>query len=85
MPVPQIDPRSLSVEERLHLIQALWESIEESVARGEPGAARAVEQWTDLDPEMLDALEREADEAERDPSSLVPWETLLEELKRKGG
>jgi hypothetical protein len=82
MPVPNFDPRSLSVEERLRLIDVLWESIEESGARGEAGATRAVEQWTDVDAEVLDALVREADEADRDPSKLVPWEALLEELKR---
>jgi hypothetical protein len=83
MPASNFDPKSLSVEERLHLIDELRESIEESVARGEAGASRAVEQWTDIDPEILDALVREADECDRDPSSLLPWETLLEPLKRK--
>ena len=84
MPTPGFDPRSLSVAERLRLIDELWESIEDSVARGEFGAAQAVEQWVDVDPEVLDALVREADECDRDPSSLLPWETLLEPLKRKG-
>jgi hypothetical protein len=69
--------------ERRHLIQGLWESIEESVARGEARASHAVEQWVNVDPEIPDALVREADECDCDPSSLLSWQTLLEPLKRK--
>jgi len=68
---------------RMRLIEALWESIEQSAANGDADAAQAVERWADVDPELLAELEREADEAEKDPSSLVSWEALLAELKQK--
>jgi putative addiction module component (TIGR02574 family) len=83
MPMPDLDFASLSIDERMRLIEALWESIEQSAAKGDADAAQAVERWADVDPELLAELEREADEAEKDPSSLVSWEALLAELKQK--
>jgi putative addiction module component (TIGR02574 family) len=85
MSSPAIDPASLSIEERLRLIDALWQSIEQAVARGDIGAAQAVERWSDVDPDLLATLEREADEADTDPSTTISWEALLAELKQKRG
>ncbi|MBV8187002.1 MAG: addiction module protein [Alphaproteobacteria bacterium] len=88
MPIPDLDLTSLSIEERLRLIDALWESVEQSAAKGGAEAARAVEQWadpTDIDPDFLAELEREADEIEKDPSKGIPWEVLLAELRQKRG
>jgi hypothetical protein len=83
MRIPAIDPKSLSIGERLDLIDALWRSIEDAVARGDVEAIQAVEQWSDADPELLATLEREADEADNDPSTTISWETLLAELRQK--
>jgi putative addiction module component (TIGR02574 family) len=88
MPISDLDFASLSIEERLRLIEALWESIEQSAAQGDADAARAVEQWADwadIDPDFLAELEREADELEKDPSKGIPWDVLLAELKQKRG
>jgi putative addiction module component (TIGR02574 family) len=85
MPMPDLDFASLSIDERMRLIEALWESIEQSAANGDAQAAQAVERWTDIDPDLLAELEREADELERDPSKGIPWEDLLEEVRRKRG
>jgi putative addiction module component (TIGR02574 family) len=83
--MPDLDFASLSIDERMRLIEALWESIEQSAANGDAQAAQAVERWTDIDPDLLAELEREADELERDPSKGIPWEDLLEEVRRKCG
>jgi putative addiction module component (TIGR02574 family) len=85
MSLPSLDLSSLSVDERLQLIEALWHSIEESAASGDPQAARVLDQSADIDPGFVAELEREADEAEKDPSTLVPWEQLLAELRQKRG
>jgi putative addiction module component (TIGR02574 family) len=85
MSLPSLDLSSLSVDERLQLIEALWHSIEESAASGDPQAARVLDQSADIAPGLVAELEREADEAERDPSTLVPWEQLLAKLRQKRG
>lgn len=85
MPMPELDLAALSIDERLRLIEAIWESIEQSAANGDKQAAEVLRQTADIDPELLSELERRADEAERDSSTLVPWEVLLAELKQKRG
>jgi ribosomal 50S subunit-associated protein YjgA (DUF615 family) len=85
MSIPAIDPKSLSIDERLNLIDALWRSIEDAVAHGDVAARQAVEQWSDADPELLATLAREADEAEDDPSTTISWDVLLAELRQKRG
>lgn len=85
MSTPAIDLQSLSIDERLDLIDALWRSIEDAVMRGDVQAKRAVEQWSDADPDLLATLEREADEADNDPSTTISWEALLAELRQKRG
>jgi len=85
MTQPAIDPLSLTVEEKLRLIEVLWESIEESAAKGDAQAQQAVRRWVDIDSKLLAELESEADEADKDPSMLVAWEDLLAELKQKRG
>jgi len=79
------DPKSLSIDDRLRLIDALWRSIEQSAADGDIAATQAMEQWADTEPGLLLELEHEADEAERNPESQTSWESLLDELKRKQG
>lgn len=80
-----IDPKSLSVDERLRLIDELWLSIAADAERGDPRAVEAINLEYPVDSELLAELERRSEEFERDPSSAVPWEDLREELKRKYG
>ena len=80
-----IDPKSLSVDERLRLIDELWLSIAADAERGDPRAVEAINLEYPVDPELLAELERRSEEFERDPSCAVPWEDLREELKRKYG
>jgi putative addiction module component (TIGR02574 family) len=82
---PAIDPKSLSVDERLRLIDELWLSIAEDAGRGDPTAVEAMKFDDRIDPKLLAELERRADELERDPSKGVRWEDLREELQRKYG
>lgn len=83
MAAPEFDPRSLSVEERLSLIDRLWLSIAVDADNGNERAQEAVDLHRPLDPAVLAELVRRADEAERDPSGLVPWEDLMTEMGKK--
>jgi len=85
MTTPSIDPKSLTVEERLDLIEKLWNAIADDAERGDPAAVEAMTFDQELDPKVLAELERRADELERDPSKGVRWEDLQEEFKRKYG
>jgi putative addiction module component (TIGR02574 family) len=85
MPQPAIDPKSLTVEERLELIERLWIAIADDAERGDPAAVEAMTLDDKIDPEVLAEFERRADELERDPSKGIRWEDLREELKRKYG
>jgi len=62
---------SLSIEDRLHLIQALWDSI--TAESGQP--------------ELTDAqraeLERRWADDETNPDDVVPWETVLAEARAR--
>jgi putative addiction module component (TIGR02574 family) len=85
MATTDFDPKTLSVEERLALIDRLWISILEDAGRGDTLATQALDMDHGLDPEVIEELERRADELERDPSKGIPWEDFLEELRRKRG
>jgi putative addiction module component (TIGR02574 family) len=85
MPGPDIDLTSLSIDERLRLIERLWDSIEQAAAAGDGEAAKVVSSWSAMDEDFMAELEREADEAEQDPASMTSWKTLLVELKQKYG
>ena len=85
MPQPAIDPKSLTIEERLELIERLWIAIADDAERGDRAAIEAMEYDERVDPELLAELRRRIDEYKRDPSTAVPWETLNEELKRRFG
>lgn len=85
MPMPDLDLASLSIDERLRLIEALWTSIEQSAASGDPEATQVVRDWADMDRDFMAELEREAEDAEKNPDSQTSWESLLVELKRKYG
>jgi putative addiction module component (TIGR02574 family) len=76
---------SLTLEERLQLIEDLWRSIEKDAERGDSAAVEALGFDDKIGPELLAELERRADELERDPSKGIRWEDLREELERKYG
>jgi putative addiction module component (TIGR02574 family) len=59
---------SLDVPQKLELIGALWQSID--------AGGQAVE----MPDSLVAELDRRKAEAERDPSSLIPWETIKERL-----
>jgi putative addiction module component (TIGR02574 family) len=82
---PSIDPKSLSVEERLRLIDDLWFSIAVEAREGNAEASAALDLNRPLEPEVLAELQRRVEAYRRDPSSGVRWEVLSAELKRKYG
>jgi putative addiction module component (TIGR02574 family) len=85
MPITDIDLTSLTIDERLRLIERLWESIEQSAATGNSEAAKVIATWSAMEEDFVAELEREADEADKDPDSTTSWESLLVELKHKHG
>jgi putative addiction module component (TIGR02574 family) len=82
---PLVDPKSLTVEERLRLIEELWLSIARDAQRGDAEASAALDLNRPLDSDVPAEIARRADELERDPSSGIPWEDLRAELRRKYG
>jgi hypothetical protein len=64
MATTDFDPKTLSVEERLALIDRLWISILEDAGRGDTLATQALDMDHGLDPEVIEELERRAE---------VPW------------
>lgn len=76
------DPKTLSVEERLTLIDRLWLSIAVDAEDGDQRAQEVLDLNRPLDPDVLAELVRRADEAERDPSSCIPWEDVLAEMRK---
>ena len=85
MPQPMIDPKSLTVDERLQLIDELWLSIAKDAKNGDAEATAALDLNRRPDPEFLAELQRRVDEFKRDPTRGVRWEDLRAELKRKYG
>jgi len=83
MAQPSIDPSSLSVEERLQLIDDLRLSLARDAQAGNAEASAALDLYRPLDPDVLAELVRRADDLERDPSKGIRWEDLREELERK--
>jgi hypothetical protein len=83
MSAPSIDPKSLTVEERLKLIDELRLSIARDAQAGNAEAYAALDLYRPLDPEVLAEIVRRADALERDPSSGIRWEDLCEEFERE--
>jgi putative addiction module component (TIGR02574 family) len=79
------DPNTLSVEERLALIDQIWLSIAIDAQRGDTNASAALDLNHPLEPELLAELHRRVEAFKRDPSSGIRWENLKAELKRKYG
>ncbi|MGH7556377.1 MAG: addiction module protein [Gemmatimonadota bacterium] len=68
-----LDFRQLSVDERLRLIEEIWESIVEETE----GASDAIP----LAEEQIVELERRLAEHERNPASAIPWEKAIERIR----
>jgi putative addiction module component (TIGR02574 family) len=85
MSVPEFDPKSLSVDERLDLIDKLWLSIATDAERGDAHASAALDLNRPLEPEVLTELKRRVEELKRNPSSGIRWEDLRAEFRRKYG
>ena len=70
MGLPEIDLDSLTVEERLHLLERVWESLSQS-----PGdVPLTAEQQVELD-RRLDELD-----AEQEPAG-IPWEEVFDRIR----
>jgi len=85
MSQPTIDPMSLTVDERLRLIDELQLSIAKDARDGNAEASAALNLYRPLDPDVLREIVRRADELERNPSKGLRWEDLRDELDRKRG
>ena len=85
MSASEFDPKSLSVDERLDLIDKLWLSIAVDAKHGDARATAAIDLNQPPDRELLAELVRRSEEYKRDPSTGIRWEDLREELKRKYG
>ena len=69
---PAIDFHSLSIPDRLALVEQIWDSIAQDT------------QSLPLTPEQREELERRWAEHERDPASAIPWEQVRAKLYRRG-
>jgi putative addiction module component (TIGR02574 family) len=85
MAAADFDPNTLSVEERLALIDQIWLSIAIDAQQGDTNASAALELKRPLEPELLAELHRRVEAFRRDPSTGIRWENLKAELKRKYG
>jgi putative addiction module component (TIGR02574 family) len=75
MDVPIEQLRALSLEKRLEIVAALWDSIERDVG---PDA------WP-ISYEVIEEANREFEAHLADPGSSIPWERVREELMKKYG
>jgi putative addiction module component (TIGR02574 family) len=69
MPRSKVDIKNLTPEERLMLLEEIWDSLE-------PGDISLTEaQRAELD--------RRLDDLERDPTPGIPWEAVLREIRER--
>lgn len=74
---PAFDYRSLSVDERLQLVGDIWDSIAEE--------ANLKPDVLPLTDELKAELDRRLAEYEADPSSAVPMDKALEDIRARFG
>lgn len=67
---PAIDFSKLSVQEKLELIEQLWESITPDQRKLPPTPAQKAE------------LDARLDDFERDPSGGIPWDEVKKQIRR---
>jgi putative addiction module component (TIGR02574 family) len=83
MSMPNFDPETLSVEERLALIDRLWLSIAKDAQQGDSNASAALDLNRPLEAELVAELHKRVEAFKRDPSKSIRWEDLRTELRRK--
>lgn len=67
--------RKLPIDERIQLVEDLWDSIAED----------SLEQDFGVTPELAAELDRRLAEYEADPGSALPWEVVRERIRRRAG
>ncbi len=77
MAQPAFDYRHLSIDERLQLVEDIWDSIaEEANVRAEA---------LPLSPAQIAELERRIADADAHPDDGISWEVVRAELLERGG
>jgi len=77
MAEPAFDYRHLSIDERLRLVEDIWDSIaEEANVRADA---------LPLSPAQRAELERRVADADAHPDEGIPWEQVRNELLQRGG
>ena len=79
------DPETLSVEERLALIDRLWLSIAKDAQQGVSSASAALDLNRPLEAQLVAELRQRVEAFKRDPSKSIRWEDLRAELRQKYG
>ena len=85
MSIPDFDPETLSVEERLALIDRLWLSIAKDAQQGVSSASAALDLNRPLEAQLVAELHQRVEAFKRDPSKSIRWEDLRAELRQKYG
>ncbi|HLM14211.1 MAG TPA: addiction module protein [Reyranella sp.] len=85
MSIPDFDPETLSVEERLALIDRLWLSIAKDAQQGVSSASAALDLNRPLEAQLVAELRQRVEAFKRDPSKSIRWEDLRAELRQKYG
>lgn len=85
MSIPDFDPETLSVEERLALIDRLWLSIAKDAQQGISSASAALDLNRPLEAQLVAELHQRVEAFKRDPSKSIRWEDLRAELRQKYG
>ena len=75
MPITPADYRHLSVEERLELVTAIWDTIAED--------AQANPELLPLSDDEKAELDRRLAEHDADPDSAIPWDQALAEIRQE--
>jgi putative addiction module component (TIGR02574 family) len=70
MSTPQIDIGRLSVDERLRLVEQLWDSLAEAP------------QSIPLTPSQMQELDRRLDGVDRDGAAGIPWDDMVARLRK---
>ena len=72
MATPHIDIGGLSLDERLRLVERLWESLAETL------------QSSPLTPPQRAELDRRLDNIDRDGAIGIPWDEMVTRLRTTG-
>ncbi len=76
MVAPSFDYRHLSIDERLQLVEDIWDSIAaEANVRADTLA---------LTPAQIEELDRRVADADAHPEEGIPWEQVRAELLQRG-